>query len=68
MFLRCPLCGSELYYLEGHSSFVSFRIDLAGCAAEMRPKDAKAVLSPETTVHCLACAWCGPVQELQASA
>lgn len=68
MFLRCPLCGSELYYLEGHGAFVSFRIDLAGRAAEMRPKDAGVVLSPETMVHCLACAWCGQVEELQAGA
>ncbi len=68
MYLRCPLCDGELYCLGSQANLVAFRIDISGQAAEMRPKGSEVHLSPETTVYCLSCAWCGQVQELQASA
>lgn len=68
MYYRCPLCGSELFYLHGYTNFASFKITLDGRAAELRTKGGEVILKPETTINCLSCSWQGQVRELLAGA
>lgn len=68
MNLQCPVCGGELFYLQEHGSFVSFRIGPEGHAVDIRATKELVDLTPETVVHCLTCVWHGAVLELLAGA
>ncbi len=67
MFCRCPICGSETFYLHGHTCFASLKIAVDGTPAEINTKGGGLVVTEETVLNCLSCSWQGRVCELLAS-
>jgi hypothetical protein len=65
MDLKCPVCGSNRFFVEDGARTVFFSLHPSGAPFEVSPPEAVAQLQGELVLHCSGCAWNGTWRELE---
>ena len=64
MYLQCPFCNAQRFYLDTKEATTFFSVDETGAAQEVSSTAETITLTPDTIIFCSCCSWNGTVQEL----
>ena len=59
MDLKCPVCGSNRFFVEDGASTVFFSLHPSGAPFEVSPPGVLVTLQEASVLHCSGCAWNG---------
>ncbi|MBU2549461.1 MAG: hypothetical protein KKB20_13675 [Proteobacteria bacterium] len=64
-YLRCPNCGSQLFYVgQPGAGLVFLRVRADGVPVASKEPDRELSDLDVSTIHCTSCAWYGSISEL----
>lgn len=64
MLLRCPVCGSETFYVDQDMGTIMFSLNAEGQPVDVQSTGAALILDDATVMFCTACSWQGTVDDL----